>query len=260
MEALVLKIFAFIFGTCLGSFLNVLIHRMPLGEDVVFTRSHCPHCKHTIPWYMNIPLFSYLFLKGECAWCQHRISPRYLLIEIAAGILGVLLAPKILTPMSGTMFYFNLSILLVFVAIVVIDLKHHLIPNPLNIYLAVIFLVIALLQYSWKHWLLGGVVGFGVPFIVTVLFYKIKGQIGLGGGDIKLYGALGIILGPLGIMENIFFSCFTGALVGAVLLMLKVMDRKTPIPFGPFIILVATLQIYFPQYFKVIQGLLVPSL
>lgn len=260
MEVLFLKVFSFVVGTCLGSFINVVIHRLPLGEDVVFERSHCPHCKHLIPWYMNIPLISFIVLRARCAWCHKKISPRYFIVELLAGFLGIWMAPQTLTPISGAMFYLNLSVLLAFVAIVAIDLKHHLIPNVLNIYLAVVFLLIATLQFSWKHWLLGGVIGFGVPFIVTILFYKIKGQIGLGGGDIKLYGALGIILGPMGVMENIFFSCFLGALVGAVLLMLKLMDRKTPIPFGPFIVLVAAVQIYLPKYFNVIQGFLVPSL
>ncbi len=260
MESLIIKIFAFLLGACLGSFLNVIIHRLPSGEDVVFTRSHCPHCKHLIPWYMNIPLISFIVLRARCAWCHTAISPRYFIVELLAGLLGWWLAPNILTPMAGAMFFLNLSILLVFMAIIAIDLKHHLIPNVLNIYLALVFLMIAVLQFSWKHWLIGGLVGFGVPFIVTLLFYKIKGQIGLGGGDIKLYGALGIILGPMGVMENIFFSCFLGALVGAILLMLKLMNRRTPIPFGPFIVLVAAVQIYLPKYFKLIQGLLLPSL
>ena len=258
MEALVVKIFGFIFGTCLGSFLNVVIHRLPLKEDLVFERSHCPECKHVIPWYFNIPILSYLLLRGKCQWCAARISPRYLLIEIVAGLMGWWLAPIRYELPLMAIFFLNLTILLVFVAIIAIDLKHHLIPNSLNIYLGVVFLSIAIMQYSWKHWLLGGLIGFGVPFLVTLLFYKIKGQVGLGGGDIKLFGVLGIILGPIGVVENIFFSCFAGSLIGAFLLITKRMDRKTPIPFGPFIVLVAAVQIYLPDSFKLLKGLLIP--
>lgn len=258
MESYFINIFGFLIGTSFGSFLNVLIRRLPAKEDIVFERSHCPNCRRQIPWYLNIPIVSYLALKGRCAWCNVKIPISYLTIEVLAGLLGIWLIPNPFTPMGLGFYFLNLSILLVFIAIIVIDLKYHLIPDLLNIYLAVVFLFTSIFQYNWTHWLFGGVVGFGVPFLVTILFYKIKGQIGLGGGDIKLFGALGLTLGPIGVLENIFFSCFLGSLIGALLLLTKRIDRKTPMPFGPFIVLVAIVQLYFPHYFIIIKRWLIP--
>lgn len=258
METIYLKIFGFLVGASLGSFLNVLIYRLPIRSDFIFERSHCPSCKKQIPWYYNIPLFSFIMLRAKCAYCASRIPLSYFLIELAGGLVGLWLVPDFFHLSAMTLFFVDLTILTVFGAIIGIDLKHHLIPDGLNIYLAVVFLMIAVFQYSWLHWLLGGLVGFGVPFLVTVAFYKIKGQIGLGGGDIKLFGALGIILGPLGIIENIFFSCFLGSVIGILLLLSKRMDRKSPIPFGPFIVMTAIVQIYLPHYFNGIKSWLLP--
>ena len=102
----------------------------------------------------------------------------------------------------------------------------------------------------WTHWLIGGALGLGFPLLVSWAFYLLKGQVGLGGGDIKLYGALGFYLGPIGVMQNIFLSCFLGALVGIALIASKIIKRENPIPFGPFIIVVAAFQIFLESWFK----------
>tara|TARA_Y100000385_G_C12606192_1_gene430945 strand:- start:190 stop:516 length:327 start_codon:yes stop_codon:yes gene_type:complete len=103
------------------------------------------------------------------------------------------------------------------------------------------------------YWLMGGAIGFLGPLIVTWVFYKLRGQIGLGGGDIKLFGILGLLLGPVGIMHNIFMSCFVGAIIGILLIATKRMNKDTALAFGPYIIVVASFQIYFPNYFKMIN-------
>ena len=123
-------------------------------------------------------------------------------------------------------------------------------PDSINIYLALLFLLISWFSHSWTYWLIGGAIGLGFPLLVSWVFYLLKGQVGLGGGDIKLYGALGFYLGPVGIMQNIFLSCFLGALVGIILIATKFIKKENPIPFGPFIIIVASLQIFGESWFK----------
>jgi len=137
-----------------------------------------------------------------------------------------------------------------------IDLRFKIIPNGLNLYLAILYLVYAVIYLPLNHWLIGGLLGIGFPLIITWIFYLIKGEVGLGGGDIKLFGVLGLYLGPVGLIYNIFFSCFLGSIVGLSLMAMKKMDRKNPIPFGPFIILIASWQMFFPDSFKMVLSYL----
>lgn len=143
------------------------------------------------------------------------------------------------------LFYF--SVFCVFLVHFFIDLRHQILPDSLNLYLAMLFLCYGIFYLSWKQWLLGGIVGLSMPLLVTWLFYLAKGKVGLGGGDIKLYGALGIFLGPMGVLQTIFLSCLLGSVVGLVLILSKRIDRNHPIAFGPFIIIVSFVQIFFPQ-------------
>ena len=135
-----------------------------------------------------------------------------------------------------------------------IDIRHKLLPDSLNLYLAAVLLAFAAIQFHWQHIALGALVGGGFTFTITWLFYKIRGQIGLGGGDIKLYAALGLYLGPVDVIHNIFMSCFLGAIVGLTLIALKKLDKKNPIPFGPFIIAVGFFQIFFPDVFAQVKN------
>jgi leader peptidase (prepilin peptidase)/N-methyltransferase len=119
--------------------------------------------------------------------------------------------------------------------------------DQLNIYLLVLILPFSVVNFYWMHWLLGGVLGFGVPLLVTWLFYKIRGQVGLGGGDIKLFGILGLLLGPTGVFFTIFLSCMVGAILGLTLIALKKLAKDKPMAFGPAILIVAAFQIFFPE-------------
>jgi leader peptidase (prepilin peptidase)/N-methyltransferase len=123
-----------------------------------------------------------------------------------------------------------------------------LLPDVLNIYLLCLVLPYAVIFFAPIHWLTGGGFGFLGPLAVSWLFYKWKGKVGLGGGDIKLWGVLGIFLGPFGILENIFMSCLLGSVIGISLILAKRYDRDGGIPFGPFIIVVTLVQIYFPGF------------
>lgn len=250
-ETIVFSIFSFVFGLCIGSFLNAVIYRMPREISLSASRSHCTNCDKLIYWYENIPLISYLFLRGKCSGCGSRISIVYPIVELVVGIFALVVTPSsVFESFQLFEYFFKVSVFATFVAMFVIDLKHKILPNLLNLYLALVLFTKIVLLKGYMHWGLGALIGILFPLGVTYLFYLLKGQVGLGGGDIKLYGGLGLYLGPVGVIHNIFMSCFLGALVGGSLIILKVVDRKTPIPFGPFIIVVAMVQIFLPDQFN----------
>ncbi len=250
------QFYAFIMGLMVGSFLNVVIIRLPQKKDLVHQRSACPQCGTQLRWYHNIPVFSFIFLRGKCGFCGTRISWRYPLIELLTGLVAFWLFPDQLDNLSLAIFGFYFTIACIFICHFFIDLDHQLLLDSLNLYLLAAVLPFVLFMYHWNFWVIGGTIGFGGTLLVTWLFYKIRGQIGLGGGDIKLYGILGMLLGPMGIVFNIFLSCFVGAVVGLSLIGLKKTTKDKPLPFGPSIILVATFQIYFPEYAHRLQALL----
>jgi prepilin signal peptidase PulO-like enzyme (type II secretory pathway) len=245
----------FIFGLLIGSFLNVVIIRLPVGKDLVKTRSACPSCGNNLRWFHNIPILSFLALKGKCGFCGTRISWRYPLIELSTGLVSFWLMPEILSTQSMAYYIFYFLIACIFICHFFIDLDHHLLLDSLNLYLLVAILPYAFISYHWQFWLIGGVIGFGGPFTITWLFYKLRGQVGLGGGDIKLYGILGLLFGPMGIIFTIFFSCLVGAVWGLASIALKKTTKETPMAFGPAILLVASMQIFFPEFSQRIQML-----
>jgi prepilin signal peptidase PulO-like enzyme (type II secretory pathway) len=248
----------FVFGLLIGSFLNVVILRLPRKEDLVFKPSACPKCGNRLRWYHNVPLLSFIALRGKCSFCGTRISWRYPLIELFTGLVAIWLMPDQFTAYHLSEFLFYFTVASIFICHFVIDIEHHLLLDVLNLYLLAIFLAYAVFHFHWIHWVSGAVFGFGAPLLVTWLFYKLRGQVGLGGGDIKLYGILGIYLGATGVFLNIFLSCFIGAVFGLSLIALKKMTKDKPMAFGPSILLVAAFQIFFPEYALEIQKLLIP--
>lgn len=261
MNILLLLIF-FYFGSMIGSFLNVLILRLPKKENFSTTRSYCPKCKTQLCWYHNIPIFSYMFLKGKCAFCKTSISKQYVLVETITGLISVVVFHQtLLKGFSGinlARYSFSFSILCTFLVILVIDFRHKIIPNLLNIYLALIFALSKLMTHDWVNMILGAALGFLLPFSVTYIFFKWKGKVGLGGGDIKLYSVLGIVFGPIGIIHNIFASCFIGSILGLILIGTGRIKKGEPIAFGPFIVIAATIQLFFPASFNNIIKLFIP--
>ncbi len=245
----IILIFSTALGLIIGSFLNALIYRLPLGMNIAYPRSSCPNCKHVIAWYENIPVLSFLFLKGRCSNCKVKISFLYPSVELITGLFAFLTAPNSLNPQDLFNFLFFLGIFAAFLVHFIVDLKHQILPDSLNIYLGILFLIVAVITRPWTHWALGLAIGLGFPLLVSWIFYLLKGQVGLGGGDIKLYAVLGIYLGPIAVMQNIFLSCFLGAVVGLIMLATKLIKRQNPIPFGPFILIVASFQIFTPDLF-----------
>ncbi len=251
---ILLAIYFFIFGLLIGSFMNVVILRLPIKKDLVKARSACPQCSTQLKWYHNIPLLSYVFLRGKCSFCGTKISLRYPLIELLVGIISFWLMPETLNTDSIANFFFYFTIACIFICHFIIDLEHHLLLDSLNLYLLAVFLSFSVIYFRWQYWLIGGAIGFAAPLLVTWLFYKIRGQVGLGGGDIKLFGILGIFLGPTGVMFTIFLSCMVGAIVGGILIASSKMTKDKPMAFGPSILLVAAFQIFFPQYASIVQS------
>jgi prepilin signal peptidase PulO-like enzyme (type II secretory pathway) len=239
--------YSFVFGLLIGSFLNVVIIRLPTSRSLTFERSSCANCNSQLKWYHNIPVLSFLVLKGKCGFCGQRISWRYPLIEVFTGLVSYWLFPNHVDVQNLGFYFFQFYVACIFICHFFIDLEHQLLLDKLNIYLLLAIVPFTVLTYHWSYWVLGGVFGFGVPLFVTWLFYKLRGLVGLGGGDIKLFGILGLLLGPMGIFFTIFLSCFVGAILGLGLIAFKKMNKDHPMPFGPSILLVASFQIFFPQ-------------
>jgi len=239
------RIFAGVLGLLIGSFLNVVIHRLPLKKDLVTARSACPHCGYQIPWWLNIPVLAWVGLRGKCHNCQKFIHWRYPIVELFMGIVFYVSFPDKLDNVTIFQWVFQCTFTAILVCHFFIDLDHRLLLDKLNLYLLLLVFPFSAVFNTPVFWIFGALIGFGAPYGVSWLFYKIKGKIGLGGGDIKLWGVLGIFLGPYGIIDNIFLSCLLGSFVGVFMIILKRYDRETGLPFGPFIIVTALIQLYF---------------
>ena len=226
-----LLIFSTLFGLLIGSFLNALIYRLPLGINIAYPRSACPKCKHVIAWYENIPVLSFIYLRGKCSECHTKISILYPIVELVTAIFAFAIAPRSIEPTALFNFLFFLSVFCAFLVHFIVDLKHQILPDSVTIYLGLMFFVIGLIIRPWTFWAIGG-------------------AIGLGGGDIKLFDVLGLYLGPMGIIQNIFISCLLGAVIGVVLIASKAIKKENPIPFGPFILIVASFQIFAEKWFS----------
>lgn len=220
-----------VLGLCFGSFLNVVIYRLPRRESVIKGRSHCPACGKVLVWYDLVPVLSYLVLRGRCRYCQTPVSFRYPLVELAtAAVFSVLFYHFGLTLVFAK--YFFLACVLIAAAF--IDLEHYFIPDWLVLtgFLGGVFLsFLARDGWFWSS-LLGALVTGCFLFFVAVIS---KG--GIGGGDIKLGTVVGLFLGwPLGPL-SIFLGICIGGLVGIFFLVFGFKGRKDPVPFGPFIAL-----------------------
>lgn len=246
----------FLFGLCVGSFLNVCIHRIPESKSIVYPGSMCPRCGVKIQFYDNIPLLSYFFLKGRCRNCRTPISMRYPLIEILSGALAVsVLARYGLTAEAAVTFGF----IAVLIVIAFIDIDHRIIPDVLSLPgIAAFFLAATLLpSVTWRDSLIGILAGGGSLFLVAWLYHLLTRKEGMGGGDIKLLAMIGAMIGWKGVLFTIFVSSATGTVVGLVVMMIKRQNMKLAIPFGPFLALGAVVYLFFgPQ---VIQWYLQPG-
>ena len=243
-----LAVIIFVAGACVGSFLNVCIWRMPRGESVVFTPSHCPNCNYKIKWYENIPVLSWLLLRGCCSNCKASISFRYPAVEILTGILILLDWWRIVAwhqPISLFLLYLLATVL--FVVTFFVDLRHKIIPNYLTYSIIIVGLLLALFfpQATGKatsaeafiNSLLGILTAGGILAIVLIIGKLILKKDALGWGDVKFLAAVGACFG---LYPPVWFFCIlVGSILGTIIGLIMIFAGRgkwsTALPFGTFL-------------------------
>jgi len=225
---------AFVMGIILGSFLTVCIHRLPRGQSVVTPRSACPGCGHGIYWFDNIPLVSFMLLRGQCRNCRIPIPYRYPFIELINGIGYVLLLRHFGLGWPVLLYGLFFSALL---AVTWIDWDFQMIPDVITIPGMVLGLIAStfILPVGFWNALIGLLVGGGILFLLAWLSPFVFGKEGLGGGDIKLLAMVGAFLGWQPALLTLFLASILGAGVGLGLMGLKMLARGQYMPFGPFL-------------------------
>jgi leader peptidase (prepilin peptidase) / N-methyltransferase len=245
-----LELFSFIFGACIGSFLNVLILRLPLNESLITARSHCPKCNHLIYWHHNIPLVSYLFLRGKCFYCKAKISFLYFFVELISGILTLALFMKL---GISEEFLFMSLLSYILITLCFIDLKYKAVPDYL---LLIVFVLsffttnFSIIEAFKNAFLFAGALVL-LNFLITFYIQNIKSKIlkdeslktqeALGEGDIPIIAMIGIILGINSGLIAIFLAAFF-AIIPAIYSHFVKKDIQTP--FIPYLVLG-----FFSEYF-----------
>jgi len=235
-------------GLCMGSFFNVIIHRLPENQSLVLPGSHCPKCKHPLAFYDNIPLLSYVILLGKCRYCRAHISLRYPLVEALTGFLAVMLFRRYgLHPQFAAEFFFvSLLILVTF-----IDLDTFMIPDILSLTGVVVGFAFSFFtpRLSWSDSLVGILAGGGFLYLIAVCYAWLRRQEGLGGGDIKLLGMIGAFIGWQGVVFTVLVGSLVGMLIGMIVMIRTRKGLSTMLPFGPFLSLGAVCYLFWGQSF-----------
>jgi leader peptidase (prepilin peptidase)/N-methyltransferase len=234
---------AFIFGICIGSFLNVCIFRLPAGKSIVHPPSSCPGCNAAIRFYDNIPVLSWFILRGQCRNCHAPIAFRYVMVELLGGFMAVCVYLRFGPSVQGIIYFGFIAALLV---ITFIDIDYHIIPDVISLPgillgFAVSFFIPTL---NWMDSLLGILAGGGSLYAVAWGYERITGKEGMGGGDIKFLGMIGAFIGWQGVLLTIFMGSAIGTLVGLIDMRVKKKNMKMRIPFGPFLALGAIIHLF----------------
>jgi len=229
IETSTIAIIVFIFGAMIGSFLNVVIYRIPKGESIVFPASKCQSCQNSLKWWHNIPIFSWLFLRGKCYFCEEKISAQYPIVEVLTGIIFVVLYFKL-----GLVWYlpFVAASFAALLALVMIDFKYMAVPDNVNL----AALIFALIQPEFLNGLMYAAIAAGGLYLIGLLSSFIARKQAMGGADVIVAGTMGALLG----FPNFFVAIF----LSAVLAMLPALIwRDKGVPFVPFLAL-ATFIVY----------------
>ncbi|MHA6259326.1 prepilin peptidase [Sporosarcina sp. CAU 1771] len=236
---IVIAVFFFLYGIVFGSFFNVVGLRVPKKESIVSPPSHCTTCNRNLGILDLIPVFSYLFLRGKCRGCGSKISVVYPVMEFVTGVLFVLSYLRLGISWELVVALLFMSLLVI---ITVSDIAYMLIPNKVLLPFAVVLFIVRLISPLTPWWdsLLGAVVGFGILYLIAVLS---KG--GMGGGDIKLFFVIGLVLGTVHTLLTLFLAALIGTIIGFIILKRSGKGRKTPIPFGPSIALAAVISYFW---------------
>jgi leader peptidase (prepilin peptidase)/N-methyltransferase len=238
--------FASLFGLLLGSFLNVVIHRLPLKESIVSPRSRCPQCRRPIPAFENVPIVSWVVLRGRCRGCAAKISFRYPAVEALTGGAALLAALRHGPSLELAL---EFSFVAAIIALVFIDYDHQILPDVITLPGAAIGLVASILRepIDFSDSIEGAALGAGSLFLVSEVYLRVRGVEGLGFGDVKMMAMVGAFLGWKGVLLTLFVGSLVGSLVGVVVLARAGRDGdglRTKLPFGTFLGVAAIACVY----------------
>lgn len=223
-----------LFSTLLASFYNVCIHRILTNESIIYPSSHCPSCRHPLKIIDLIPILSYIFLLGRCRYCKSMISPRYLIVELITPIIALLLYYK-----YGFSWQFISYFILVSLLIITsfTDIKQQIVPNIIILICLISGLFFSLfgITINFLDAILGLIVGAGSLLIIGLISLLVLKKEGLGGGDIKLLGVIGLFIGWKMTLLTFLFSIYIGGIFSILLMLFKIKERGEYIPFAPFI-------------------------
>jgi len=236
----------FLFGLCIGSFMNVCIYRIPISKSIVHPRSMCPGCGNMIKFYDNIPLLSYLLLMGKCRHCNISISLRYPMIELMSALFAVCVLLNFGFTIEAIAYYAFISTLIV---ITFIDIDHQIIPDIISLPGIPIFFIasFALPGITYKDSLIGILVGGGSLYVIAWIYYLLTRKEGMGGGDIKLLAMIGAFIGWKGVLFTIFVSSLVGTVIGIIVMLCTRKNMKLAVPFGPFLAIGAIIYIFMGE-------------
>ena len=233
MSTGVLMLYAAVLGACIGSFLNVVIYRLPLGKSIVSPPSSCPRCGYQLKWYDNIPVFGWLMLAGKCRQCRMPVSIQYPLVELITALLFVLVVW--LTP-PGPLLVSRLLLVCILIALFGIDLEHQILPNSITLPGIVAGVLLSFIAPpGWRDALLGVLLGGGVLYGIAAAYYLWRREEGLGMGDVKMLAMIGAFLGWKAVLVTLVLSSFSGAIIGVALIAAQRGGMKLALPFGTFL-------------------------
>jgi leader peptidase (prepilin peptidase)/N-methyltransferase len=242
--SLYINILVVIFGLIVGSFLNVCISRLPRGRSIVRPRSRCPKCGQPISAFDNIPVLSFIILKGRCRSCHERISPQYPIVEITSSLLLLLAYRKFgLTLQFAGYGYFMLALLVIFAT----DAMERVIPDRVTYPSIVIGLAFSALNREIVSGLTGAAAGFALLLLVAWFGRFLFRKEAMGGGDVKLAAMIGAFLGWRMLLVSLFLAFFTGALVGVVIMLVRGRGKGSEVAFGPFMAVGAVAALLFGE-------------
>jgi len=274
---LLFAFFSTLFGACVGSFLNVCIYRIPRDESVVTPRSHCPHCNTLIPWYLNVPVASWLCLRGKCAACKGPIAFRYTLVELLTALLFLAVFMKWAAPAAMHMLPIPHPLVVpvywLFLAGLVlgtfVDFEHFIIPDSVTLggmaagpVLSALVPALHAQELWWQGLfssLIGSAAGFGLLYAVAWIGEKAFKKEAMGFGDVKLMGAIGAFLGWKAVLFTVFASSLLGSVCGLAMIAMGGVKMQSRIPFGPYLSAAALIWVFwgpalFEAYVRLMRG------
>jgi leader peptidase (prepilin peptidase) / N-methyltransferase len=235
-------VYAGVLGACIGSFLNVVIYRLPLGQSLVSPPSRCPICGNRLAWYDNIPIAGWLLLGGRCRKCKNRISIQYPIVELITAALFVLVVW--LTP-PGPLLVTRLLLVGILIALFGIDLEHQIRPNTITLPGIVAGLLLSTIAPpGLRDAVIGVLLGGGILYGIAGAYYLWRREEGLGMGDVKMLAMIGAFLGWKAVLVTLVFSSFSGALIGVALIALQRGGMKLALPFGTFLAIGAAVAMF----------------